>query len=84
MEHPERLADRPASCAIAVQGAQMICSHQPRDTMLATGLAGLLLPGERKSVEPMAARIDPRNVRFAASVDASHCSHGSHGTRKKS
>jgi SRSO17 transposase len=26
-------------------------------------LEGLLLPGERKSVEPMAARIDPRNVR---------------------
>ena len=24
---------------------------------------GLLLPGERKSVEPMAARVDPRNVR---------------------
>jgi SRSO17 transposase len=28
-----------------------------------TGLTGLLLPGERKSVEPMAARVDPRNVR---------------------
>jgi SRSO17 transposase len=25
-------------------------------------MAGLLLPGERKSVEPMAAKIDPRNV----------------------
>src|SRR3954454_4813759 len=26
-------------------------------------MAGLLLPGERKSVEPMAAKVDPRNVR---------------------
>jgi len=37
--------------------------HADRHEPLQVYLEGLLLPGERKSVEPMAARIDPRNVR---------------------
>ena len=37
--------------------------HADRREPLRAYLAGLLLPGERKSVEPMAAKIDPRNVR---------------------
>src|SRR4051812_5658357 len=37
--------------------------HVDRHEPLRVYLEGLLLPGERKSVEPMAARIDPRNVR---------------------
>ena len=37
--------------------------HADRHEPLRAYLEGLLLPGERKSVEPMAARIDPRNVR---------------------
>jgi SRSO17 transposase len=37
-------------------------SHADRREPLRAYLAGLLLPGERKSVEPMAAKIDPRNV----------------------
>jgi SRSO17 transposase len=37
--------------------------HADRHEPLRVYLEGLLLPGERKSVEPMAARIDPRNVR---------------------
>ena len=37
--------------------------HADRQEPLRVYLEGLLLPGERKSVEPMAARIDPRNVR---------------------
>jgi len=37
--------------------------HADRHEPLRVYLQGLLLPGERKSVEPMAARIDPRNVR---------------------
>jgi SRSO17 transposase len=37
--------------------------HADRAEPLRAYTTGLLLPGERKSVEPMAARIDPRNVR---------------------
>jgi SRSO17 transposase len=37
--------------------------HADRREPLRAYLAGLLLPGERKSVEPMAARIDPLHVR---------------------
>jgi SRSO17 transposase len=36
--------------------------HADRHEPLRVYLEGLLLPGERKSVEPMAARIDPRHV----------------------
>src|SRR3954454_6094930 len=37
--------------------------HVDRHEPLRVYLEGLLLPGERKSVEPMAAKVDPRNVR---------------------
>jgi len=37
-------------------------SHADRQEPLRAYLQGLLLPGERKSVEPMAAKVDPRNV----------------------
>lgn len=37
--------------------------HADRAEPLRAYTTGLMLPGERKSVEPMAARIDPRNVR---------------------
>lgn len=36
--------------------------HADRREPLRAYMAGLMLPGERKSVEPMAAKIDPRNV----------------------
>ena len=36
--------------------------HADRRQPLEAYLTGLLLPGERKSVEPMAALIDPRHV----------------------
>src|SRR5712692_10781082 len=36
--------------------------HADRAGPLRAYLTGLLLPGERKSVEPMAAKIDPRHV----------------------
>jgi SRSO17 transposase len=36
--------------------------HADRLEPLRAYLTGLLLPGERKSVEPMAAKVDPRNV----------------------
>jgi len=37
--------------------------HADREEPLKAYCTGLLLPGERKSVEPMAARLAPHNVR---------------------
>ena len=37
--------------------------HADRAEPLRAYTTGLMLPGDRKSVEPMAARLDPRNVR---------------------
>jgi SRSO17 transposase len=39
--------------------------HEDRTAPLQSYCTGLLLPGERKSVEPMAARLEPENVRQA-------------------
>jgi len=40
-----------------------VLGHEDRREPLRAYLTGLCLPGERKSVEPMAARVDPRHVR---------------------
>jgi len=40
-----------------------VIGHADRREPLRAYMVGLLLPGERKSVEPMAAKVDPRNVR---------------------
>ena len=40
-----------------------VVGHKDREEPLRAYLMGLCLPGDRKSVEPMAARIDPRHVR---------------------
>jgi len=45
-----------------VEEIAAIVDHADRRKPLEAYLTGLLLPGERKSVEPMAALIDPRNV----------------------
>src|SRR3954451_8570048 len=39
-----------------------VLGHADRHERLVGYCTGLLLPGERKSVEPMAARLDPANV----------------------
>jgi SRSO17 transposase len=39
-----------------------VLGHADRREPLRGYLMGLLLPGDRKSVEPMAARLDPRRV----------------------
>src|SRR5437773_11558149 len=44
--------------------------HADRREPLRAYMAGLLLPGERKSVEPMAAKVDPRERRVSPSVNA--------------
>ena len=43
----------------------LAAGHADRATPLKSYCTGLLLPGERKSVEPMAARLFPNNVRQA-------------------
>ncbi len=40
-----------------------VLGHRDRHEPLRAYVTGLCLPGERKSIEPMAARIDPRHVR---------------------
>jgi SRSO17 transposase len=45
-----------------MEGLAQAAEHADRHTPLKNYCIGLLLPGERKSVEPMAARLDPANV----------------------
>jgi SRSO17 transposase len=45
-----------------VERLAAVLGHADRRAPLEAYLTGLLLPGERKSVEPMAARVAPREV----------------------
>ena len=49
--------------AAYMDGLAKAAGHADRNAPLKAYCAGLLLPGERKSVEPMAARLAPDNVR---------------------
>ena len=49
--------------AAYMDGLAEAAGHADREQPLKAYCAGLLLPGERKSVEPMAARLAPDNVR---------------------
>ena len=46
-----------------VERLTVALGHADRREPMRAYLTGLCLPGERKSIEPMAARIDPRHVR---------------------
>ena len=48
--------------AAYIEGLAIAAGHEDRHTPLKDYYKGLLLPGERKSIEPMAARLTPRNV----------------------
>jgi len=48
--------------AAYIEGLANAAGHQDRHEPLKNYCKGLLLPGERKSIEPMAARLDPENV----------------------
>ena len=48
--------------AAYIEGLANAAGHQDRHTPLRNYCKGLLLPGERKSIEPMAARLDRDNV----------------------
>src|SRR6202162_4389880 len=45
-----------------MEGLATAAGHQDRQEPLKSYCKGLLLPGERKSIEPMAARLTPENV----------------------
>jgi SRSO17 transposase len=45
-----------------MDGLAIAAGHEDRHAPLKSYCKGLLLPGERKSMEPMAARLDPDNV----------------------
>jgi len=49
--------------AAYIEGLAEAAGHADRRTPLKNYCTGLLLPGERKSIEPMAARLAPNNVR---------------------
>ena len=48
--------------AAYIDGLATAAGHQDRQEPLKNYCKGLLLPGERKSIEPMAARLNPHNV----------------------
>jgi SRSO17 transposase len=48
--------------AAYIDGLATAAGHEDRQAPLKSYCKGLLLPGERKSIEPMAARLDPGNV----------------------
>src|SRR4029450_967227 len=48
--------------AAYIEGLATAAAHEDRHAPLKNYCKGLLLPGERKSIEPMAARLDPANV----------------------
>jgi SRSO17 transposase len=48
--------------AAYIEGLATTAGHQDRQTPLKNYCQGLLPPGERKSIEPMAARLDPENI----------------------
>jgi len=56
------LEDRFASYAGAVAGA---LAHADRQEPFAASCRGLILPGQRKSIEPIAARVRPEQVSAA-------------------
>jgi SRSO17 transposase len=54
-----------ARFAAYVEAITMTLGHADRAAPFRSYCAGLLLPGDRKSVEPMAARVQPERVRAA-------------------
>jgi SRSO17 transposase len=46
-----------------LEGLGAVLGHADRREPMRSYLVGLCLPGERKSIEPIAARVDPRHVR---------------------
>ena len=60
---PNAATTRAQRFAAYVERLTTALGHQDRHEPLRAYVTGLCLPGERKSIEPMAARVDPRHVR---------------------
>src|ERR1700689_1025642 len=45
-----------------MEGLAIAAGHEDREAPLKSYCKGLLLPGERKSIQPMAARLDPKHI----------------------
>jgi SRSO17 transposase len=60
---PTRETARADRFAAYVDQLAGVLGHRDRHEPLRAYITGLCLPGERKSVEPMAARVDPRHIR---------------------
>jgi SRSO17 transposase len=58
-------ADSESRFASYVERVGAVLGHADRRTPFRSYCAGLILPGERKSVEPIAARVEPRRVQGA-------------------
>ena len=63
MGHSSAPSPQEKRFAAYTDGLAKAAGHADRSAPLKAYCAGLLLPGERKSVEPMAARLAPDNVR---------------------
>src|SRR5437899_8946326 len=60
---PNAAPARAQRVAAYVERLATVLGHRDRHEPLRAYVTGLCLPGERKSIEPMAARVDPRHVR---------------------
>lgn len=65
MNLPVSNQTRQARVAAYVDGLAEGLSHADRIAPMQAYCTGLLLPGERKSIEPMAARLEPERVQAA-------------------
>src|SRR2546421_12932881 len=60
---PHATTTRAQRFAAYVERLATALGHRDRHGPLRAYVTGLCLPGDRKSIEPMAARVDPRHVR---------------------
>src|SRR5438093_188107 len=60
---PNLATARPQRFHAYVERLTTALGHRDRHGPLRAYVTGLCLPGDRKSIEPMAARVDPRHVR---------------------
>ena len=70
--HQTYFTRQPERLQAYLDGLTRVAGHSDRVVPIENYTKGLMLPIERKSVEPMAARLAPGNVRQMAPVTASH------------
>ena len=77
---PRRKPDSLAACPIGLQayldGLTQVAGHADRVVPIENYTKGLLLSIERKSVEPMAARLAPGGASSMSPIAASSCGRG--------